>query len=91
MLKLEDFDKKILEADSESIQKMLRNADLDSLSIALINAPKEVLDRILDEQKCHKRARDLLIEDMEYRKEDPEWQNATEIVNKYKLEILKQL
>lgn len=91
MLKLEDFDKKILEADSESIQKMLRNADLDSLSIALINAPKEVLDRILDEQKYHKRARDLLIEDMEYRKEDPEWQNATEIVNKYKLEILKQL
>lgn len=91
MLKLEDFDKKILEADSESIQKMLRNTDLDSLSIALINAPKEVLDRILDEQKCHKRARDLLIEDMEYRKEDPEWQNATEIVNKYKLEILKQL
>ena len=91
MLKLEDFDKKILEADSESIQKMLRNADLDSLSIALINAPKEVLGRILDEQKCHKRARDLLIEDMEYRKEDPEWQNATEIVNKCKLEILKQL
>lgn len=91
MLKPEDFDKKILEADSESIQKMLRNVDLDSLSIALINAPKEVLDRILDEQKCHKRARDLLIEDMEYRKEDPEWQNATEIVNKYKLEILKQL
>lgn len=91
MLKPEDFDKKILEADSESIQKMLRNADLDSLSIALINAPREVLDRILDEQKCHKRARDLLIEDMEYRKEDPEWQNATEIVNKYKLEILKQL
>ena len=91
MLKPEDFDKKILEADSESIQKMLRNADLDSLSIALINATKEVLDRILDEQKCHKRARDLLIEDMEYRKEDPEWQNATEIVNKYKLEILKQL
>ena len=91
MLKPEDFDKKILEADSESIQKMLRNADLDSLSIALINAPKEVLDRILDEQKCHKRARDLLSEDMEYRREDPEWQNATEIVNKYKLEILKQL
>ena len=91
MLKPEDFDKKILEASSESIQKMLRNADLDSLSIALINAPKEVLDRILDEQKCHKRARELLIEDMEYRKEDPEWQNATEIVNKYKLEILEQL
>lgn len=91
MLKPEDFDKKILEASSESIQKMLRNADLGSLSIALINAPKEVLDRILDEQKCHKRARELLIEDMEYRKEDPEWQNATEIVNKYKLEILEQL
>lgn len=91
MLKPEDFDKRILEASSESIQKMLRNADLDSLSIALINAPKEVLDRILDEQKCHKRARDLLIEGMKYRKEDPEWQNATEIVNKYKLEILKQL
>ena len=70
MLKPEDFDKKILEADSESIQKMLRNVDLDSLSIALINAPKEVLDRILDEQKCYKRARALLIEDMEYRKKE---------------------